>query len=413
MPRGASDIPDLRLSRINKLIQKFMTPPSMIFSNLFGTDDADSDTIKWESQTGNRGLTPFKAPGSPSQRTAPIGVAKNEAVAAFWGEKEYHDEEFLNNLRLEGTDSRYLTARKRLAREARSMTNRCMRRLEWMFAKMLITGEVEYKAKGGVKLAVDYDVPTDNVVSLGANYYWDTGVKRNIVGDIMDGKIVVSDANTGLIDYAMANSNSLKIMAMDSSIQTLLSKSHYGQGDLFGKTAGGVIGVRPRVLGELLGITNFLIYDEKFVVEELLTAAIAIGGATVTIGDTADFETGTAVLHDISAGTSESVTISSVNTEAGTLTIGATVAAFRAGEDKITQTLPFMPDNKFLMFASTVEGDKIAEFMRAPYGLNRIWGLYSDTKETWDPDGIFLRVQNKGLPVLYHRDALYVLTFKA
>ena len=410
MPIGASDIPDLRLSRIQKLIEKFMTPPQMLFSNMFGSDNAESDTIKWESQIGNRGVTPMKAPGSSSPRTAPVGVAQHEAVAAFWGEKEYHDEEFLNNLRKEGTESQYLTAAKRLARELRSMTNRCQRRKELMFAKMMIGGSLSYDSKGGVKVTLDYDIPTANKVTLGANYKWATGVNRNIVGDIMDGKIVVSDANTGIIDFAMCNSNLLKTMAMDSSIQTLLSKSHYGQGDLFGKAGGGVIGVRPRVLGELLGIQNFVIYDEKYTVEQPLTAAVAAGATTVTVGDTADFETGNAVLHDISAGTSETVVISAVNTEAGTLTIGATTAAFRAGEDKIVQTLPFMPNNKFLMFSSSVEGMSIAEFIQAPFGLGRHWGLYTDTKDTWDPDGIWLRVQNKGLPVLYHRDALYVLT---
>jgi len=413
MPRGASDIPDLRLSRINKLIQKFMTPPSMLFSNLFGTDNADSDTIKWESQIGNRGVTPMKAPGSPSQVTAPVGVSQNEAVAAFWGEKEYHDEEFLNNLREEGTASTYLSAKRRIAREFRSMRNRCDRRLELLFAQMLINGEITYSDKGGVKLSIDYAIPSENQVTLGANYYWTNGTQRNIVGDIMDAKIVVSDSCTGIIDHMVINSNTLKVMAMDSSIQTLLSKSNFGNGDLFGKSAGGIIGVRPRVLGELLGIPNIVVYDEKYVIEQTLTAAVAAGGTTVYVGNAADFTTGTAVLHDISAGTSESVTVSAVSTEAGTLTIGATTAAFRAGEDKITQTLPFMPNNKTLLMASTVEGSKIAEFIQAPYGLNRAYGLFADTKENWDPDGIWLRVQNKGLPVLYHRDAIYSLTFAA
>jgi hypothetical protein len=36
--------------------------------------------------------------------------------------------------------------------------------------------------------------------------------------------------------------------------------------------------------------------------------------------------------------------------------------------------------------------------------------MQTDRKETWDPDGVFLRVQDKGLPVLYQRDAIYNLT---
>jgi len=48
--------------------------------------------------------------------------------------------------------------------------------------------------------------------------------------------------------------------------------------------------------------------------------------------------------------------------------------------------------------------------MAAPYGLGRNWGMFVDSDEQWDPDGIFIRVQNKGLPILYHRDAMYILT---
>jgi hypothetical protein len=73
-------------------------------------------------------------------------------------------------------------------------------------------------------------------------------------------------------------------------------------------------------------------------------------------------------------------------------------------------TKKFLDTDKFLMFSSTVEGTRIAEFMSAPYGLGRTYGMMVDSKEQWDPDGIFIRVQNKGLPILYHRDALFVYT---
>ena len=62
------------------------------------------------------------------------------------------------------------------------------------------------------------------------------------------------------------------------------------------------------------------------------------------------------------------------------------------------------------MDGDAVDGQKIAEFFSAPYGLNRTYGMEVDTHEEWDPDGMWVRVQNKGLPVLYNRDALYVLT---
>jgi hypothetical protein len=72
----------------------------------------------------------------------------------------------------------------------------------------------------------------------------------------------------------------------------------------------------------------------------------------------------------------------------------------------------FITDNKVGFFARSLDGEKIAEFMEAPFGLNRSYGLYADTHEEFDPDGIWLRVQNKGLPVIYHPDCLFTLTIK-
>ena len=65
-----------------------------------------------------------------------------------------------------------------------------------------------------------------------------------------------------------------------------------------------------------------------------------------------------------------------------------------------------------MMFSPTAEGQKIAEFMEAPYGLDRRWGKYIDTKTEWDPDGIWLRVQDKGLPVLYNPETIATITVK-
>ena len=62
------------------------------------------------------------------------------------------------------------------------------------------------------------------------------------------------------------------------------------------------------------------------------------------------------------------------------------------------------------MFAPVVEGDKIAEFAQAPFALDRHYGMKVDRWEEKDPDGIYIRVQDKGLPILYQEDAVYNLT---
>jgi len=411
MPRGSSDIPDLRLSRIDKLVTSFMTPPSMVLTNLFGSSDADSSNIKWESQEGNRGMTPFVPPGSPAEVTSPQGVAAHSAEAAFWKEKMYCDEEFLNNLRKEGTESQYLAARARLARELKSMRGRADRRKEWMFAKMFENGEFAYSQKGGVKATVDYDIPSSHVSSLATDYKWEAGTSRDILKDIMDAKITISRDCNGIVDYAICNSTVLKFMALDDSIQTLLQSSAFGKGDLFKKAGGKLIGVNAPVMGSLLDIKNLVVYDERYVVKAWLTAVVT-GGSTVNIyvDDITDFEAGgTLRFHDSSAGTYEDETISSVSVEAGYVTVStAPTASFKAAEDYVTMTRSFIPDDKFVMFASQVDGQKIAEFKQAPFGLDRHYGIKTDSWDENDPEGSWIRVQNKGLPVLYQRDAIFV-----
>lgn len=412
MPRGASDIPELRLERLNKLMTTFQAPPEMVLSNLFPSSREQSSTIKWESQQGNRGLTPFVPPGSPAPRHYPEGVAAHSAEAAFWKEKMYFDEEFVNNLRKEGTESQYLSAQQRLARSLRSMRNRADRRKEWMFAQMLTAGSFTYAEANGTKIDVDYDLDSNHLVTLAANDQWDDGTNRDILEDIMDAKITVSDACDGKLDYGICDSTVLKYMALDDSIQTLLQRSSFGQGDLFNKKGGKIIGVNAPVLGSLLDL-NIVIYDAKFVITGILTAAVT-GASTVIVyvDNAADFESGeTLRFHDVSANTYEDETISSVDEQAGTVTVStAPATSYKAAEDKVTMTRGFVPNNKFVMISSRVDGQAIAEFKEAPFGNNRNWGMKTDQWVQNDPEGVFIRVQNKGLPILYQRDALYVLT---
>ncbi|RLI36475.1 hypothetical protein DRO66_05570 [Candidatus Bathyarchaeota archaeon] len=61
------------------------------------------------------------------------------------------------------------------------------------------------------------------------------------------------------------------------------------------------------------------------------------------------------------------------------------------------------------MFASQLEGQKIAEFATVPFGVERQWDVKVDSHDVWDPDGLFIRVENRGLPVLYNEDCIYNL----
>ena len=413
MPRGQSEIPILRLETLQKFITKFTSPPELVLQNMFPSTPSPSSHVKWESQTGTRGMTPFVPPGSPAPKTSPLGVAQHSAEAAFWKEIMPFDEEFLNNLRQEGTESAYLDAASRLARELAGLVNRANRRREWMFAKMLFDGSFSYYVASGVKIELDYDIPSANQVTLGTDYKWSTGTNRNIIGDIIDGKKLIADECGGRVDYAICNSQVLRYLAQDPDIQTLLQKSAFGQGDLFSGSKNPIVGVNPNVIAGLLDIPNLLIYDEVYEVRNVLTGAVTGSSTTaIPVTDTSDYEVGgTLRLVDVSAGTYEDETIASIQVENGTVTVSsAPTASFKAGEDYAIMKKKFIGDTKFVMMASSVEGMKIAEYKTAPYGVPRKYGLSTDRNDKWDPEVVQIRVQDKGLPILYHTDAIYQLT---
>ncbi len=417
MPRGSSDIPTLKNKVLQKFVTKFTTPPELILMNLFGESNSPSSTIKWESQTGFRGLAPFGVPGGASERTAPLGIAQHEAEAAEWKEKMPFDEEFLNNLRQEGTTETYLSAERRIARELTSMTARSLRRKEWMFAKMLFNGSFSYDVKGGLKATVDYGITSDHQVTLAADDRWSTGTSRDILGDIMTGKRLINTDCGSKVTHLIISSQVLEYMGHDPDIQTLLQPIAFGRGDLLNSSGINNLALaNASIIGGLLDIPNIVVYDEQYEVRAYLTAVVTGSSTTViSVDDASDFETGESLkFTDVSAGTDESQTISSIDVEAGTITVDtAPTASFRAGEDYVTMTRYFVPQNMAVLMASTVENQQIAEFKAAPFGIPRHFGMKADSHDFWDPAVTEVRIQDKGLPILYQRDAVYQLTVAA
>ncbi len=406
MPIGINDIPALRLTVLNKLVTKYLNPPNLILRNMFGTVNYESDLIEWESQIGSRGLTPFAAEDAESPAASVPGTGMNSAQAAFWKERTFFGASFLNNIRQPGTDRMYQNAARTLANQTRNLSNRSYRREEWMAAQMLCNDGFTYKDKNGAYITLDYGIPDANKVTLGTDYKWEAGTKRNIVEDIMDAKLVVANANAGVLNHAIFTTEVLKLMVLDDSIQTILQKSAFGSGDLFANPT--------NVIGSLLGIGQMHLYDEAYQIRSWLTTALSSGAGphTVYVDDTVDFEVGgTLTCLDTSAKTTETLTITAVTTNSGTLTATGTLASsYKAMEDYVYMTKKFIPTTKFTMWADNVEGEPIAEIMKAPHELARRWGQQMDRWTVQDPDGIFLRVEDKGLPVLYHEDAVYQLT---
>lgn len=403
MPKGSAGIPVLQLEVLNKLITKFDRAPSMFFSNLFPTVQAESDTIKWEIEYGSAGMTPFVAPGSVAPAIGMDGVGEGSAKAAFYKEKMYFDEVFLNNIRQVGTYATYQTAERKLSRGARKLRYRIDRRREWMLAQMVVTGQLSYTMTGGTTFSLSYGIPTSHMITLTTDYMWGTGVSADPQADIYNAKQLLADDAGVIPTYAILNSELLKTLIQDETIQGLLRKDAFGDGSLFTNPA--------QVIGTLLGVGTLMVYDELYEVTGWLTGAVTGGATTVIpVDDTSDFEVGGKLrfVDTSQANTWEDCVIASVQQAAGTVTVAvAPVASYLAGEDKVIMRKKFVDDDTFMLFSTTsADGDNIGEFMEAPYGVGRRWGTFADTKDEWDPEGLWLRIQDKGLPVLYHPDTI-------
>ena len=420
MPRGASDIPILRLEVLQGFMTTFMNAPKFFMMNLFPSSNSPSSTIKWESQRGGRGMTPFLPPGAPAHVTAPHGIAEHYAEAAYWKEKMPFDEEFLNNLRKPGTTADYQTAEQRLARELAGLSYRSDRRKEWMWTQMFFNNGFTYHVKGGYRVTIDYGIPSDHNVTLASAYNWNDGGSKNILSDIQDAKIKIRNDCGGMVNVAICNSEVLKLLANDTAIRQILRRTDFmrgagggDSGNLYSGNLHDLIGVNPKVIGSLLDIDMFYVYDEMYEVRAWLTAGVTGGSTTwISVDEATDFEAAqTLRFWDSSAGTYEDTTILAVNQEAGTIQIASPPAAsYRASEDYVTMQKYYVPSDKFLMMATSVDGQPIAEYKQAPFGLGRHYGQYTDRHDNWDPEVTWIRVQDKGLPILYNRDAVYILT---
>jgi len=403
---GINEIPALRLTVLNKLVTKYTSPPNLILKNMFNSVKYESDQIEWESQIGSRGLTPFAGEDAEAPQASVTGTGQNSAAAAYWKERTFFGSSFLNNIRQPGTDRKYMKAARTLAVQTRNLANRSFRREEWMIAQMLCNNGFTYKDKNEKYLSIDYSIPSDNRVTLAADYKWDTGTSRNIVENIFDAKLAISNANAGVLNNAIFTTEVLKMMIFDDTIQTLLQKSSFGSGDLFKNPTS--------VIGSLIGIGKMHLYDEAYQIKAYLTTALSSGAGphTVYVDETTDFVVGGILtVYDVSARTKEALTITAIDSDAGTITATGTLSSsYKSTEDYVYMTRKFVPTNKFVMWADSVDGEPIAEVMKAPHMLSRTWGQQIDRWEKKDPDGIFIRVSDKGLPILYHEDGVYQLT---
>lgn len=410
--KGSAGIPILHNVVLNKLIDKTPPPPSMKFSNMFPATEYDSDEIKWEIVYGSGGMTPFVAPGMSAPSVGLDGISQSGATAAYYKEKTFLDENILNNLREPGSYQTYYRGEALVARQVKKLLNRCQRRREWMLAKMLTASAFTYQVKGGAKFTIQYPVLPQNQVTLSGTARW-TQTGATPISDIFDAKRILADQYGIAPNRVLMNSTTLRTMLFNSNLNTVMARQQFGEGDLYTNP--------EKALPLILGLGALDIYDEFYETPAWIMQPV-VGGTTtqIYVDDASDFEIG-GKIRLVSTLTpfkwEESNTVANLMMITGVdkinqiVTIStAPVNSYRGGgADKIIMRRKYVPDNLVLLYADNIDGQPIAEFFEAPFGLNRNWGRFADTEEGWDPDGLWLRIQDKGLPVLYFPEAIYQL----
>lgn len=404
---------ELHFETLNRTLEKMPAPTNLAFSNLFPSVQYESDRIRWMMEYGTAGMAPFAAPGTPAEVMGDSGFySEGAAAAAYWKEKVFLGEDILNNLRDPVTPTQRITAQRQLAKKEAKLKNRNARRKEWMIAKAFFDNTITYQREGGTKFTVNYGIPTHHQVTLTGNNVWwvdGTGAPGSTakpVKDIYDMKDLAAADGLTITDSFM-NSTCLKYLLFNADLQTLLQKSTFGDGDLFARPA--------QVLSNLLGLGGLTIYDEIYEVASWATQDVAVGQATIYVEDATDFEAAQTVriYNRTTHFEYTEYTISSVSISANSITLTSNLTtAVKSGRDQVVMRKKFITDAKVGFFTREVEGERIAEFMEAPFGMGRYYGMFADSKEEWDPDGVWIRVQNKGLPVIYHPDGIWTLTIK-
>ena len=96
---------------------------------MFSPVRIESDQATWEIELGSTGMSPFTVPGAPAPVVGIDGFRSGNAKVAYWSEKTFFDEVFLNNLRKVGTLEKD-SAQNQLGRQLRKLIYRSQRRKE-------------------------------------------------------------------------------------------------------------------------------------------------------------------------------------------------------------------------------------------------------------------------------------------
>lgn len=371
-------------------------PPSMGFSRYFPVIKLPGDNFTWEYALGSAGMSPVVAPGSPAPIIGKDGSASGSASVAYWKEKMFLDETTANNTRRIGT-LEYETAQRQIAEMITKLMWRSKRRQEWFAARALLDSKLVYTMENGHTVSVDFGRPVNNRKVLAGNYRWGQSAAQPLK-DILDLKEYMADMHGVRITILKMNSKTLRLLADDPSLIELFKKSGYGDG--------GFLANPERELGKVLDIT-FELNDDFYDVPAEVTG---VAGTAITVDNARDFSVGGKLFAELVDKEFREEFRTIVSISGNVVTVDSAFTTLRPGKDRVTMRKKYLLDGEVCALPSSFDGNSIGNYYLAPFGLpTPRYGMYVDSDMVWDPDGLYMRVQNKGLPVVRSPQAVFTL----
>jgi len=403
-------IPDfLKQPSLDAIVETTPVPDEYYFSKRFKSEDSPEETLRWKVIHGDQGMAPIINRGAQSPKYKGAGVSEILTQGAVISEKASHKEADINRA-LSKDKQKQKIAEKILLGQEEDLLNRNRLRREWMAANPIFNkGKFHYVDDDGVNFQFDYNIASELQVQLTGNDVWLTGSERTPIADCRKMIKAIKRRSGGVVNIVFINSETMdEKIAADPTIQSLLQKSAFG-----GPGSEAILSADPtKILTTLFGVP-FYSYDNEYPVT--LYIQQRTDAATYTVNNAGLVSEGTEVIIqrvDPNQKVQEEVrTIDSINVGTNKIVLDSgTVGTYIAGRDILQARVPFLKKNRLVFMAEKVRNKDVMTWINSPVGLGAVrYGERLESKENWDPDEIFSRVQNMGIWALMHSQVIGTL----
>lgn len=394
----------LNKTSVDEIFSQVEIDESFWFTKNFGPSKNHPEQIlSWLVYVGDKGMAPVISRGAQSPVFKGDGLYEMLMRGAMVSEKTYFTEEEINAT-LSKDPLRREAAEFVIVERNEELVIRDHRRVDWLGAQIFFNkGVVSYRDKSGTVWALDYLIPKSHIIEdLGTNMEWATGSARDPVKDIDDMKLRIKLDSGGEVTKLFINSKTLNSrLRNDDKIQSFLSKSAFGIGDLLTKPAA--------ALSSYLDV-EIVKYDEF--IPHTVRLIQRIDASNYFVDDPWLLKAGTEVkfLRTDETGLQtyleELNEIDSINLLTGQIELVSPMdQLFNQRDDRLRCIIPFLPDDHVILLAEKARGKKICQWIDAPLGYPSRYGIRSDVWENKDPDVVFTRAQRLGLWALYNNQA--------